>query len=233
MLNHGLMLIIQRIHHQTGKYKMAFVISLLNQKGGVGKTTNAINLARAFQIMGKEVALVDTDPQGSARDWKEVDEENPLPVFAIDRPTIHKDIKSLSNMDVIIIDGAPSLENMSASAIKASDLVIIPVQPSSLDIWATRGLVDMVKQRIEITDGKLEAAFLVSRAIVNTKLGKDVSGVLSGYELPVLDTIIYQYIDYTKCIAEGKSIHDYLPNGTPAKDAWKLAEEITDKYLTK
>jgi chromosome partitioning protein len=211
---------------------MAFVISLLNQKGGAGKTTNSLNLARAFQKMGMEVALVDSDPQGSARDWKEVDENNPVPVFAIDRPTIHKDIKSLSNMDIVIIDGAPSLEQMSASAIKASDLVIIPVQPSPLDIWATSDLVDMVKQRIELTDEKLKATFLVSRVIANTSLGKEVSSVLAGYELPVLDTVIFQYIDYTKSIAKGLTVHDYAPNSNAAKDAWKLAEEIKAKYLS-
>lgn len=212
---------------------MAFVISLLNQKGGAGKTTNAINLARGLQLLGHSVTLLDSDRQGSARKWKMQDGDEFIPVCAIDTPTIHKSISAISSVDVIVIDGAPTLEDMSASAIKASDLVIIPVQPSPLDVWATAGLVDMVKQRIEITDEKLKAAFLISRAIANTSIGKEIRTVLESFELPVLDTVISQYVDYTKCLAAGKTVFDYSKENSPAfVDAWALANEINNKYLS-
>lgn len=208
-----------------------FVISVLNQKGGVGKTTTSLNLARAFQLMGYEVALVDSDPQGSARDWKAINEENPIPVFAIDRPTIHTDVKNLSNMDIVIVDGAPSLKDMSVSAIKAANLIIIPCQPSPLDLWAASALVDMVKQRIELTDGELKAAFLVNRKKGNTKLGKDVASVLHGYELDVLDSAVSESIDYATCVMEGKTIHDNSNKKKTGKESWEVAEEILNKYI--
>ena len=71
------------------------VIAVLNQKGGAGKTTVATHLARAFQLSGAEVLLVDSDPQGSARDWSAVRDNNPVTVVGIDRPTIERDLKSL------------------------------------------------------------------------------------------------------------------------------------------
>ena len=72
------------------------VIAVLNQKGGAGKTTIATHLARALQLDGADVLLVDSDPQGSARDWAAVREDQPVPVVGIDRPTIERDLKSVA-----------------------------------------------------------------------------------------------------------------------------------------
>ena len=69
------------------------VIAVLNQKGGSGKTTIATQLARGLQLQGHSVLLVDSDQQGSARDWRAVDEDNPVPVIGLDRPTLDKDLK--------------------------------------------------------------------------------------------------------------------------------------------
>lgn len=107
------------------------VIAVLNQKGGSGKTTIATHLARALQLDGADVLLVDSDPQGSARDWAAVREDQPVPVVGIDRPTIERDLKSVARKDYVVIDGAP----------QAADFVLIPVQPSPYDIWATADLV--------------------------------------------------------------------------------------------
>ncbi|WP_062213359.1 ParA family partition ATPase, partial [Aureimonas sp. AU12] len=156
------------------------VIAVLNQKGGAGKTTIATHLARALQIGGSDVLLIDSDPQGSARDWAAVREEQPLSVVGIDRPTIERDLKNIARKDFVIIDGAPQAADLAVSAIKAANFILIPVQPSPYDIWATADLVDLVKQRIEVTDGKLRAAFVVSRAIKGTKIGSEITDALNG-----------------------------------------------------
>lgn len=210
---------------------MAYVIAVVNQKGGVGKTTTSINLAKAFQLMGKTVAIVDSDAQGSVRNWKVKDEDNDMPVFAIDRPTIHKDVQAL-DVDIVIIDGAPSLEQISLSAIKAADLIVIPVQPSPLDLWATPDFLDRVKQRIELTDDKLKAVFLISRTIKNSSFAKEIREVLAHYELPILKQSITQYVDYAKSIAMGKTIHDDPWKKTnAATESWNIAEEIMNTYI--
>ena len=184
------------------------VIAVLNQKGGSGKTTIATHLARALQLQGSSVLLVDSDKQGSARDWSAVDESNPVTVIGLDRPTLDRDLKNISDKDFVVIGGSPQATDLAVSAIKAADFVLIPVQPSPYDIWATSDLVDLVKQRIEMTDNKLKSAFVVSRAIKNTKIGSEVSEVLIEYGLPVLNAKIVQRIAYPNSAAIGKTVFE-------------------------
>lgn len=195
------------------------VIAVLNQKGGSGKTTIATHLARALQLQGSSVLLVDSDKQGSARDWSAVDESNPVTVIGLDRPTLDRDLKNISDKDFVVIDGSPQATDLAVSAIKAADFVLIPVQPSPYDIWATSDLVDLVKQRIEMTDNKLKSAFVVSRAIKNTRIGSEVSEVLTEYGLPVLDAKIVQRIAYPNSAAIGKTVFE-----TESKSSDAVAE---------
>ena len=207
------------------------VIAVLNQKGGSGKTTIATHLARALQLAGANVLLVDSDPQGSARDWAAVREDQPLTVVGIDRPTIDRDLKQIARKDFVVIDGAPQAADLAVSAIKAADFVLIPVQPSPYDIWATADLVELVKQRIEVTDGKLQAAFVVSRAIKGTRIGGEVAEALAGYELPILETRITQRVSYPGTAAVGTTVMDSEPEGDAAAEIRALAAEIRLKLI--
>jgi len=207
------------------------VIAVLNQKGGSGKTTIATHLARALQLDGKDVLLVDSDPQGSARDWAAVREDNPLAVVGIDRPTIDRDLKAIGRKDFVVIDGAPQAADLAVSAIKAASFILIPVQPSPYDIWATADLVELVKQRIEVTDGKLQAAFVVSRAIKGTRIGAAVTDALNGYGLPVLESRITQRVIYPGTAAAGTTVMDDEPEGDAAREVRALMAEITQKLI--
>ncbi len=207
------------------------VIAVLNQKGGSGKTTIATHLARALQLDGADVLLVDSDPQGSARDWAAVREDQPLTVVGIDRPTIDRDLKNVARKDFVVIDGAPQAADLAVSAIKAADFVLIPVQPSPYDIWATADLVELVKQRIEITDGRLQAAFVVSRAIKGTKIGAEVAEALAGYGLPVLESRITQRVIYPGTAASGTTVMDTEPAGDAAAEVHALAMELKQKLV--
>jgi len=207
------------------------VIAVLNQKGGSGKTTIATHLARSLQLDGADVLLVDSDPQGSARDWAAVREDQPLTVVGIDRPTIDRDLKNVARKDFIVIDGAPQAADLAVSAIKAANFVLIPVQPSPYDIWATSDLVDLIKQRIEVTDGKLQAAFVVSRAIKGTRIGAEVTEALNGYGLPVLESRVTQRVIYPGTAAIGTTVLDAEPNGDAAEEIRALAIEIKKKLI--
>ena len=207
---------------------MMRVIAVLNQKGGAGKTTIATHLARALQLDGADVLLVDSDPQGSARDWAAVREDQPVPVVGLDRPTIERDLKSIAQKDYVIIDGAPQAHDLAVSALKAAHFILIPVQPSPYDIWATSDLVDLVKQRIELTEGQLKAAFVISRAIRNTKLGQEVTEALTGYALPILAVRIMQRVIYPTTAAAGTTVLDTEPHGEAAKEIRALTHEIKE-----
>lgn len=207
------------------------VIAVLNQKGGSGKTTIATHLARALQLDGAEVLLIDSDPQGSARDWAAVREDQPLTVVGIDRPTIERDLKQIARKDYVVIDGAPQAADLAVSAIKAASFVLIPVQPSPYDIWAAADLVELVKQRIEVTDGKLQAAFVVSRAIKGTKIGAEVAEALAGYGLPVLESRITQRVSYPGTAATGTTVLDIDPASDAAAEVRTLAAELKQKLI--
>ena len=170
--------------------------------------------------------LVDSDPQGSARDWAAVREDQPVPVVGLDRPTIDRDLKALGKKQIVVIDGAPQTADLAVSAIKAATFVLIPVQPSPYDIWAANDLVELVKARIEITDGKLKAAFVVSRAIKGTRIGAEVESALADYGLPVLTSRITQRVSYPGSAALGSTVLDGEQDKEAAKEVRALAREI-------
>lgn len=189
---------------------MANVVSILNPKGGSGKTTVSIHLARALHLKGEKVLLVDSDRQGSARDWNEAGEgKGGFPVVGIDRPTLDKDVPALAkDYEWVIIDGAAKLEKMIASAVKAADLVVIPVQPSPLDIWACDSLVDIIQARQSVTDGIPAVAFVVSRAKKGTVLARDVSDAIGAYEFPILHGAIHDRTVFAKALIDGSTAID-------------------------
>jgi chromosome partitioning protein len=152
-------------------------------------------------------------------------------VVGIDRPTIERDLKGVAQKDFVVVDGAPQAADLAVSAIKAATFILIPVQPSPYDIWATADLVDLVKQRIEITEGKLQAAFVVSRAIKGTKIGAEVNEALAGYGLPVLEARISQRVIYPGTAAIGTTVLDDEPDGEAAKEIRALATEIVQKLV--
>ena len=203
------------------------IISVLNPKGGSGKTTLSTNLARSLHERGFSVLIVDTDPQGSARDWHAANEKNPLPLVAMDRP---ETLKSLSRVaasyDYTIVDGAAKLEDLSAAALVNSDAVLIPVQPSPYDIWAMSDLVEKIKVRQTLTDGKPRAAFIVSRAIQKTKLSGEVGAALDDCGLARFKTFIVQRQIYPQSAAEGLSVFD-----TPHAQALTEINSLTDETI--
>src|SRR5262245_31445059 len=122
------------------------IISVLNQKGGVGKTTIAIHLAAALAQERRRVLLLDADPQGSALDWDATRTATPLfTVMGKPKASLHRDITTLAApYDDLVIDGPPRVYDVTRSAALASDAVLIPIQPSPYDVWAAKEIVELV-----------------------------------------------------------------------------------------
>ena len=208
---------------------MSKIIAVLNQKGGAGKTTLSTNLARALQLDGDKVLLIDSDPQGSARDWNAAGNGELLPVVGLDRPTLAKDIQAIQdNQDWLIIDGAPQIAELAIAAIKCADMILIPVQPSPYDVWACEDLVDIIKTRQEVTNGKPKAAFIISRVIKNTQLSKEIGEALEGYGLPVFKNFTSQRVIYPKSAATGLTVLDAESLGDAAAEIKAIAQELKE-----
>ena len=210
----------------------AKVIAFLQEKGGAGKTTIATNTACGLKRLGFNVLLIDADPQGSARDWSAESKGEVMPVIGLDRETIATDIKAvIGGYDVVVIDGAPQLTKLSAAAIKAADVVIIPVQPSPYDVWASASLVELIKARQEVTNGQPEAAFLISRAIKNTRLTGEVASALKEYGLPILECGTTQRVAYPTYAAQGQPVFGVTALGDAAVEMSSLVDEIVRRFL--
>lgn len=183
-------------------------IAVLNRKGGVGKTTIATNLARAFQLAHWETVLIDTDEQGTAQDWAATSEEVEMPVtLGAEKPNLHEQIPRLQGYEIAVIDGVAKMEAMAVSAVKAADLVLIPIQPSAADFWTAGELVDLIEQRRAVS-GSPQAAFVVSRAITGTNLAGSAREALSQLELPVFDARTHQRVSYPEALGKGVSVID-------------------------
>ena len=207
------------------------IISFLNQKGGVGKTTLAVHFAMGLSIAGAKVLLIDADPQGSALDWAGSREgDAPFPVIGLPKPSLHRETpKHIPNYDYIVIDGPPRVNELARSAIMASDLVLVPVQPSPYDVWAAKEIIDLLAEASSFKE-KLKAAFVINRKIVNTAIGRDVADSLAEYPIPVLNSQVCQRVSFAESAAQGLTVLEIDPGGTGSQEIKSLITEVKKLY---
>jgi len=209
------------------KGKPPISVAVINQKGGSGKTTLATHIARGLYLQRNRVLLIDSDPQGSARDWHAASERDDFPVVGLDRPTLEKDLPRIAaGYNWIIVDGAPQLHNLAVSALNSCDIVLIPVQPSPYDAWATADLLEMLQERQAANHGRPRAAFVLCRQIPNARLSNDVRQALEKTGTPVFKSGTHQRVIYATSAASGATALDREPRGKAANEIRAIIKEL-------
>lgn len=212
--------------------RFSVIIAVINQKGGAGKTTIALNLAAALAAEGKRVLLIDADPQQTAQDWAAIrDKPPPFQVVAIAKPILHRDLPTLAaDYDHVVIDGAPRNYEVARSAIAAADVVLIPVQPSGADLWASRETVGLIKELRSFKETQ-KSVFVVSRKIGRTVLGRGIVEALAEFDIPILRAGTTQRIAYAEALTSGTTVVEQDPRGAAAEEIRAILNELREAAI--
>ena len=203
---------------------LGHVITIAQQKGGAGKTTLAVNLAVGFARQGLSVALMDTDPQGSAGRWfmtrLETMEDPGLEFSTASAWGVPYECRKLSDScDIVIIDTPPKADSDLRPALRAADLVLIPVATSHLDLWAVEAVLHLT-ERVGIP-----AMMVMTRARAGTRLAADVAEKAGELDAEVAQTPMANRVVYAETLGQGKAALE-APKGPAHDEVMRLVREV-------
>lgn len=202
------------------------IITVAQQKGGSGKTTVTVNLATALLAQGKSVALLDTDPQGSLGKWfmKRVETYGDDPNLLFSTATawgINYELRSLSSkVDVVIVDTPPKADSDLRPALRAADLVLVPLSASHVDIWATQDVIDLADRASKRT------YIVMNRTRSGTKLGAEVLEAVKELDAEVLDTSLGNRVVFAESLGRGLGAIESQKRSAAAAEVQSLAKEV-------
>src|SRR3954454_9395724 len=198
-------------------------IALISQKGGVGKTTIALHLATAFAATGKRTLLVDLDPQTSAAEWKDARLAEQPYVMAVPSSRLAKTLEKAreNEADVVILDTAPHSEGTALEAARSADLILVPCQPSIMDLRAMRKTADLLNYSKKPTYALLNE--VSSQGTVADEAGRAITAQFGFAVCPVR---IGQRVAFNRCLLTGQTAQEFDPSGKAAREVDALLKWV-------
>jgi chromosome partitioning protein len=178
------------------------VITIAQQKGGSGKTTLAVNLGVMLARAGHSVAFLDTDPQGSLGRWFmtrfDAGRADGMEFSTSSAWGVGYEVGKLRDMaDFVIIDTPPKADSDLRPALRAADLVLVPIASSHVDLWATDGVLDLARRE------NREVLMVLNRARAGTKLGAEISEAAKDLAADLAQTQIANRVAYAASLGDG------------------------------
>jgi chromosome partitioning protein len=200
------------------------ILGIVKRKGGVGATTLAVHLAVESERRGAAACIVDLDPQRSASVWADARQQLTPPVAGVDVGQLGTvlDAAREDGVALAILDSPPALDRVSASIARAADLLLIPVQPSALDIAATAPAVELARA-VDV-----RAVLVLSRCPSRSRDVEEARAALTAYELPIYPGVVSDRTAFRRSITAGEAVSESEPHGKAAAEIKELMDYLVD-----
>ena len=208
------------------------IVSVTSLKGGVGKDTIVQNLAVCMAHQGYEVVIADADTNQSSIRWSGF-RDSELPKVTVvgfsDHKALSKNVPVLSEkFDVVLISGTPALNETASKIILLCDLLLIPVLPSPIDIWATEKFINSYELAVDLKGSDIPAFFVLNQYDSRTSLSKETEELLKETGVKSLDTKLNNRVVYKEASLIGQGV--YEGNNLKAKEE---VINLTNELITK
>lgn len=142
--------------------------------------------------------------------------------------SLHQEAPQIAlEADFVVIDGPPRVAALARSALLAADLVLIPVQPSAYDVWASHEMVQLVAEA-RVFRPQMRAAFVINRRVVGTVIGRDARSALADQPFPALSAEVSQRIVFADSVAAGRLACEVVPRCAAAREIAALAQAVRE-----
>ena len=211
---------------------MSHIVSFLSPKGGTGKSTLAICIARALVTLGHSVALIDSDTQGTALYWQALsDTRYGFNVTEGASPPALQQAVDQASTEFVLIDGCAKASTMMLKALRLSDLVLIPVTAGGPDAWASLTLFQTVKAHQAAHGGKPIVAAIINRANKRTRMFRELVRFLDDEGIDRANGQISERTAIGASIGDGSTPFDAKPRDSNAMAELRyLSKQIVEVF---